>query len=850
MPRFLPKFRKYLFSKHSRLKKSILAFCLLAVIIGSLVPNQQARAADVDVKKNLLKSLSLFVMLNSIFSQTGGGYQGFQTGLSGLKVATFGADIPLAFVLPALLMDAGNYIFDFSLSEPFKTSYTNPSNNRVIEVGWTLMRDLTNMLFILGLAYIGLATALNFASFDTKKTFARLIVIALLINFTPVICGVIVDLSNVIFRYLAKNMDFSGLKAVMVDASKDIPSSMSLLSVGKTGLKAWALLLFMFFSGLALLLFGLLFLLRHLVIWILVIFSPLAFFAWAFDSTKKYFSMWWSQFIQWCFIAVSAAFLLFLGSHMLRLSENEGLLSLAIENDPSGGSWAALAPYVLVTFFMYLSYTATLAASPAITKTVIDSAKKWGKKGGKYVGKRAAVFAGGAAPAVVTEGVAKAKAGVTEAKEAGRGRAAQMGAAIGGFIAGGAVGAATPEGRERARGQVVGVLEKAHLLRRGAYEKWRGKRLNIKEIEQRLKSKSSEQLQEIAEAATLSEGGLAERAVAVKILQDRKDFKPSTPSAGREAISVAQSVPGIDVSDLAKQNPLREPYTNRKAVEKYMKEMANDEIKISIAKDNISYKGEEPEKIIPLGKVDFYLEAADNPALIQKEINEAVSKARQRGETPENIRKIREDTRIQIEQRIESVVNKKEELEINSKQAIKEKLTERDPRLAQTPAKLEQLTQETYANQQRERLERAASDKAIKDRLEKLPKSAGRDMATEALENEMIAEEIAVKHQRIVSDIHTQGTLKQQDALMKTLRNKSLPKYFKEVVKEDEDPFLEGLTEEQKVRGKAILDALAELEASPSYTSQQDRDEEERIAQLMREAKAKAAAEEEEESAS
>ena len=57
------------------------------------------------------------------------------------------------------------------------------------------------MLFILGLAYIGLATALNLSNFNTNKTFGKLILFALLINFTPVITGVIVDVANIISNF-------------------------------------------------------------------------------------------------------------------------------------------------------------------------------------------------------------------------------------------------------------------------------------------------------------------------------------------------------------------------------------------------------------------------------------------------------------------------------------------------------------------------------------------------------------------------------------------------------------------------------------------------------------------------
>jgi len=99
------------------------------------------------------------------------------------------------------LLQFGNFMLGWAISNPFNLSYTDPAGNDIINIGWTLLRDLTNMFFILGLAYVGLATALNITDFNTKKVFGNLLIIALLINFTPVICGAIVDISNIVLNF-------------------------------------------------------------------------------------------------------------------------------------------------------------------------------------------------------------------------------------------------------------------------------------------------------------------------------------------------------------------------------------------------------------------------------------------------------------------------------------------------------------------------------------------------------------------------------------------------------------------------------------------------------------------------
>ena len=77
---------------------------------------------------------------------------------------TFAIDSVTAAVTPLLwlilcigtsLLALQGLILDWAIGNPFAFSYTNPATNPVINIGWTLLRDMTNSLFILGLAYIG-----------------------------------------------------------------------------------------------------------------------------------------------------------------------------------------------------------------------------------------------------------------------------------------------------------------------------------------------------------------------------------------------------------------------------------------------------------------------------------------------------------------------------------------------------------------------------------------------------------------------------------------------------------------------------------------------------------------------
>jgi hypothetical protein len=77
----------------------------------------------------------------------------------------------------------------------------NPLTPGIIEIGWNFSRDFANLFFLLALAFIGLATVLRIREYEMKKALPTLIIIALLINFTPVIVGFVVDMGNLLTKF-------------------------------------------------------------------------------------------------------------------------------------------------------------------------------------------------------------------------------------------------------------------------------------------------------------------------------------------------------------------------------------------------------------------------------------------------------------------------------------------------------------------------------------------------------------------------------------------------------------------------------------------------------------------------
>ncbi|KKU70637.1 MAG: hypothetical protein UX94_C0003G0031 [Parcubacteria group bacterium GW2011_GWA2_47_21] len=87
-------------------------------------------------------------------------------------------------------------LFDFSVKTALDTSFIR--GLAAIKDGWVIIRDVINMAFIFIILFIAIATILNISKYHMKQTLARLIIAAVLINFSFFVTGVIIDAGNVV----------------------------------------------------------------------------------------------------------------------------------------------------------------------------------------------------------------------------------------------------------------------------------------------------------------------------------------------------------------------------------------------------------------------------------------------------------------------------------------------------------------------------------------------------------------------------------------------------------------------------------------------------------------------------
>jgi hypothetical protein len=99
------------------------------------------------------------------------------------------------FTLPSLLLWVSAQLFDSFIAISLSSKLFNASG--FIPQAWTVVRDLSNIFFILILLYVAIEMILGIGH-GTKKVIAQVVIMALLINFSMFMTKVVIDASNII----------------------------------------------------------------------------------------------------------------------------------------------------------------------------------------------------------------------------------------------------------------------------------------------------------------------------------------------------------------------------------------------------------------------------------------------------------------------------------------------------------------------------------------------------------------------------------------------------------------------------------------------------------------------------
>lgn len=285
------------------------------------------------------------------------------------------------------LLVAESTVLLFIASNLLDWSSTLPLNlgNQIVNNGWQFSLGLVNMVFILIFVAIAISFILRSETWGMKKALPRLIITALLINFSLLLVKIMADASWIIQGAL-RNIFFTegGLaKSAMqplldagprlvgfyawllaghvaaaiipfANVAKEAAMALMFFNPASVGLTTNAIMLTIFnlVTGFVFLVYAGLFLIRIAAIWILAILSPFAFACAILPKTEGYFKQWRDALIQWSLLGVIMFFLMGLGLKLFTTLQTGGI---ELTGGEKFGNWQFFLDYYKnILLIMYL----------------------------------------------------------------------------------------------------------------------------------------------------------------------------------------------------------------------------------------------------------------------------------------------------------------------------------------------------------------------------------------------------------------------------------------------------------------------------------------------------------------
>ncbi|MBZ1345137.1 MAG: hypothetical protein KY055_00605 [Candidatus Nealsonbacteria bacterium] len=275
-------------------------------------------------------------------------------------------------------------------------------DNLLIARGWDFTAGLANLFIILILLAIAYAFIFKIETYGLKKALPRLIIVALLLNFSLLFVAILVDISNILFNTFLprggvgaiinplQDRMLAGLGSMTANISVMVASYLipfvgpftqfalvaTWLAAFHTTLLVWVFQVVIAFilSG-VFLIFAILFIVRAFLVWILAILAPLAFICLILPATQKYWTLWFKTLLEWLLLGVILLFLMVLGmgvGEQIVPKETPGVVETVV-------GWFILDQYVLYYIFLaiYFAVTAFIVKKfmPQGAQAMIDQGK-------------------------------------------------------------------------------------------------------------------------------------------------------------------------------------------------------------------------------------------------------------------------------------------------------------------------------------------------------------------------------------------------------------------------------------------------------------------------------------------
>ncbi len=259
---------------------------------------KQFMAGSTDMRRRLLPQTRYRIVALILFSAlvTSGvlavGSEVFAFGMNDVFNALINWTVHVLLLLATLFIQITIFFLKFFI---LIAGYNNYINAPVVLLGWNMVRDVANMFFVVILLVIAFGTILGLEQYEWRKSLVKLILAAILVNFSNLIMQLIIDVAQVFMitflnavagaagGNLINMFNFNKILNLAVGTN---PSGdelhLQLLAAGVMALVFAAVAMFTMFAYIVVLVF------RVVLLWVSIILSPLGFMLSFLPQTKQF----------------------------------------------------------------------------------------------------------------------------------------------------------------------------------------------------------------------------------------------------------------------------------------------------------------------------------------------------------------------------------------------------------------------------------------------------------------------------------------------------------------------------------------------------------------------------------
>ena len=341
-------------------------------------------------------------------SDVGGSWTDWLSGFSIDNLIFFVINAIIAGVISAIggLALLTGFLFDAAVTitiVEFGTVFREAAEVGVSEA-WRAFRDIANIVMIAMFVFIAFAVILNTGKVNFRELGVRIVIIALLINFSLFFTKAIVDISNVTATQFVRGIsliesdgvdiargfvDAAGLPEFGYEAARENLQQVS----GGSGwniLIYFAIMLTLYVCLIGIFILGFVLLIsRAVMLLLLMVLSPLAFAAFLVPTHgAKWWNQWWSSLIKNALFAPLLMLMLWATTMITGNLASGNLVETLIagSNSAAGSTSGTYAPLVIILIVIGMVY-ASFRISSELSLTGAKLAKRWAQRGMGFAGR-------------------------------------------------------------------------------------------------------------------------------------------------------------------------------------------------------------------------------------------------------------------------------------------------------------------------------------------------------------------------------------------------------------------------------------------------------------------------------